>query len=124
MRKILTIGIIVIFVVGVVVILTNQNGDKQVAGDYGMTTATTTANDLNSYLMIEVASHNSVASCWTTINGGVYDLTAWIDRHPGGKEAILGLCGKDGSAAFDGQHGGQKRPAKELAGFQIGSLKK
>ncbi len=124
MRKILTIGIIVIFVVGVVVILTNRNGDRQASGDYGTTIATTTAKDLKSYSMTEVATHNSATSCWTTINGGVYDVTAWIGQHPGGKEAILGLCGKDGSAAFDGQHGGQKRPAKELAGFQIGSLSK
>jgi hypothetical protein len=33
------------------------------------------------------------------------------------------MCGVDASSAFDGQHGGEKRPANELAGFKIGTLK-
>jgi hypothetical protein len=56
------------------------------------------------------------------INGGVYDLTAWISKHPGGERAILSICGKDGSAAFNDQHGGQRRPANELSGFKIGTI--
>ncbi|MBL8158019.1 cytochrome b5 domain-containing protein [bacterium] len=58
------------------------------------------------YSAADVASHNSSSDCWSIINGGVYDLTSWIPRHPGGERAIEGLCGKDGSAAFNGQHGG------------------
>jgi hypothetical protein len=34
------------------------------------------------------------------------------------------ICGKDGSSAFDSQHGGEKKPEKILAGFQIGTLAK
>jgi cytochrome b involved in lipid metabolism len=52
----------------------------------------------------------------------VYDLTAWISKHPGGERAILSICGKDGSAAFNDQHGGQRRPANELSGFKIGTI--
>lgn len=74
--------------------------------------------------MAEVAMHNSKASCYTTIDGSVYDVTSWIDQHPGGADAILSLCGKDGTAAFADQHGGQRRPANELAGFKIGELAK
>lgn len=70
----------------------------------------------------EVATHNSGASCWTSISGSVYDLTAWITRHPGGRGAILRLCGVDGTAAFQAQHGGQGRPERELATFKIGTL--
>jgi cytochrome b involved in lipid metabolism len=58
------------------------------------------------------------------VNGGVYDLTSWIGQHPGGSKAILGICGKDGSAAFNEQHSSQRRPANELAGFKIGVLAK
>jgi hypothetical protein len=32
------------------------------------------------------------------------------------------MCGIDGSAPFNDQHGGEKRPANELAGFLIGDL--
>lgn len=74
--------------------------------------------------MSQVATHDSGTSCWTTINGKVYDLTNWVYRHPGGPGAILSLCGTDGSAAFNYQHGGQRRPANELAGFYIGDLTK
>jgi len=72
--------------------------------------------------MAQVAAHNSASSCWTAINGKVYNLTAWIDQHPGGPEAILSLCGTDGTAAFEAQHGGQARPEAELANFYVGPL--
>jgi cytochrome b involved in lipid metabolism len=74
------------------------------------------------YTMADVALHNSAASCWSAINGGVYDLTSWINQHPGGQGTILSICGIDGSSAFNNQHGGQRRPASELTGFQIGTL--
>jgi cytochrome b involved in lipid metabolism len=77
-----------------------------------------------SYTMADVAAHNSRTSCYTAINGNVYNLTSWITQHPGGQEAILSLCGKDGSAAFNTQHGGERRPANELAGFKIGVIAK
>jgi len=72
--------------------------------------------------MAKVAQHNSASSCWTAINGNVYDLTNWIDQHPGGQGPILSLCGTDGSAAFNGQHGGQRRPESELSNFLLGPL--
>lgn len=75
-----------------------------------------------SYTLTEVAKHASASSCWTAINGKVYDVTAWISQHPGGQRAILGLCGKDGSSAFNGQHAGQGRPTAELKQFLIGTL--
>jgi len=84
------------------------------------TTASTSATA--SYDMDEVIKHNLVTDCWTVVNGSVYDVTAWVDKHPGGREAIISLCGKDGSAAFNNQHGGQPDPATALVGFKIGSL--
>ncbi len=92
-------------------------------------TATTTqpstvSTTPSGYTSAEVAAHATRTSCWTSINGNVYDVAAWISKHPGGVDAILSLCGKDGTAAFSGQHGGQKRPETELAGFKIGVLTK
>jgi cytochrome b involved in lipid metabolism len=74
------------------------------------------------YTMAQVAAHSSASSCWAAINGNVYDLTSWVNQHPGGPGAILSLCGTDGSDAFNGQHGGQRRPASELAQFLLGPL--
>ncbi len=84
-------------------------------------TPTTTAK---TFTLAQVAVHNNQTSCYSAINGVVYDLTSWISRHPGGAQEILGICGKDGSSAFNGQHGTQGRPASILAGFEIGTLTK
>lgn len=75
-----------------------------------------------SYSLADVAKHKEASSCWTAISGSVYDLTAWIDQHPGGSENILRTCGIDATAAFQAQHGGQGRPEAELASFKIGAL--
>jgi cytochrome b involved in lipid metabolism len=76
------------------------------------------------YAMEEVAKHNSKESCWTVIRGEVYDLTNWIDKHPGGADKILKICGKDGTDLFIKQHGGKEKPEKVLESFKIGTLKK
>ncbi len=75
------------------------------------------------YTLSEVGQHSIASNCWSTVNGKVYNLTSWISKHPGGSEAIISMCGKDASSAFNGQHGGQARPASELANFAIGTLK-
>jgi len=87
-------------------------------------THTGTEDQSKNYTLAMVATHKNATSCWSTINGKVYDLTSWINKHPGGPQRILSICGKDGSSAFNGQHGGQSRPADELAGFYIGELDK
>lgn len=74
------------------------------------------------YTMADVATHNSQASCWTVIDGSVYDLTQWISKHPGGPQAILALCGRDGTAAFRDEHDHAQRQENVLAGFKIGTL--
>lgn len=84
-------------------------------------TATTTTG---SYTMTQVATHKNAASCWTVISGTVYDLTQWISEHPGGEDAILSICGIDGSEAFNNQHGGEQKQADILATYKIGRLTK
>ncbi len=86
------------------------------------TTPSTPSPTTSTYSLAAVATHNNASSCWSAINGNVYDLTRWINQHPGGPGAILSICGKDGSAAFNDQHGGQGRPANELAGFHLAPL--
>ncbi len=90
----------------------------------GTTSDTTPVSTTKSFTLAQVATHNSQTSCYSAINGVVYDLTLWISRHPGGQREILGICGKDGSVAFNGQHGSQGRPASILSGFEIGVLAK
>jgi cytochrome b involved in lipid metabolism len=83
-------------------------------------TAGSAQSGAKTFTMAQVASHNSAVSCYTAIGGSVYDLTSFINQHPGGSAAIKSLCGIDGTAAFNAQHGGQSRPANELASLKIG----
>ena len=76
------------------------------------------------YTMEKVKVNNSATSCWSAINGNVYDLTNWINQHPGGSGAIRGLCGTDGSAEFSGKHKGQSNPESRLASYLLGPLAK
>ena len=75
------------------------------------------------YTLADVASHKTPSNCWTAVNGKVYDLTAWIARHPGGEMPIEGMCGVDATSKFAAQHGGQVKPENVLGGFYIGNLK-
>jgi cytochrome b involved in lipid metabolism len=74
------------------------------------------------FSQIKVAQHADATSCYTVINGNVYDLTAWIGAHPGGPSAILSLCGTDGTEKFMAQHKGAQKQMDILAGFYIGTL--
>lgn len=88
-----------------------------------VTTIKETPSTPSGYTMAEVSVHNTVNSCWSVVDGNVYDLTSYISRHPGGEKNILRICGKDGSSAFEGQHGGESKPEKILASYKIGPLK-
>ena len=63
--------------------------------------------------LAEVGQHAGAASCWSVVDGSVYDLTKWVNSHPGGPNRILAMCGKDGTSAFNGQH----RPSDPAVGF-------
>lgn len=82
----------------------------------------TTTSQSSGITLNMVAAHDSRESCWTSINGNVYDVTSWIPNHPGGEKAILQLCGTDGSKKFNEQHGGAEKQAMILVGFKIGTL--
>lgn len=70
----------------------------------------------------KVAKHDSTASCWSIVGRSVYDLTSYVNRHPGGSRRITMICGHDGTAAFRGQHAGSSRVARDLAPYRIGRL--
>jgi len=76
------------------------------------------------YTMDQVKANNSSASCWSVIDGNVYDLTRWINSHPGGAGAIKGLCGIDGTQEFNRQHYGQRDPLQRLKLYLLGPLSK
>ncbi len=84
------------------------------------TTTGETSTTTPSYTQTEVASHKDATSCYTVISGSVYDLTMWVNMHPGGKGAILSLCGVDGTERFMNKHKGGEKYMGILARYKIG----
>ena len=76
------------------------------------------------YTMAQVAANNSAKSCWAVIEGSVYNLTNWINSHPGGTGAIISLCGTEATSSFNAQHANQSRPSSRLSGYLLGPLAK
>lgn len=74
------------------------------------------------YALTDISSHNNTDSCYSAISGSVYDLTMFVNIHPGGKSAILSICGKDGTDAFMNQHRGGSKFMKILTRYKIGNL--
>lgn len=49
----------------------------------------------------EVALNKSSSSAWIVINDKVYDVTKFLCEHPGGKDVILNIAGRDATEDFD-----------------------
>jgi cytochrome b involved in lipid metabolism len=110
------IGVVLIALVGGLVFLQNRDAAAPAP-------VTTTPSDTSAtYTLADVQTHSDASSCWTVIDGTVYDLTQWIPQHPGGEAAIESICGIDGSAAFHGQHDHAQEQESILATFKIGTL--
>lgn len=74
------------------------------------------------FTLADVEHHKDATSCYAVINGNVYDLTAWINMHPGGKDKILSLCGTDGTDRFMQKHKGGQKFMDILNRFKIGVI--
>ena len=107
-------------------------GDKEIFGEVlrgaaatPVASATPTPSATTSgYTMAQVAANNSAKSCWAVIEGSVYNLTNWINSHPGGTGAIISLCGTEATSSFNAQHANQSRPSSRLSGYLLGPLAK
>lgn len=47
-----------------------------------------------------ILQHNSRHSCWIVIHAQVYDITSFLDAHPGGAGILLRYAGKDATAEY------------------------
>jgi cytochrome b involved in lipid metabolism len=52
----------------------------------------------------EVARHSSPSDMWTIYRGNVYNITPFLDYHPGGEEDLLKAAGTDCTELYDKHH--------------------
>ena len=104
-------------------VLAGHSGAESVwLEDTDMAAPTAVIPPKSTIALSEVALHATVDDCWSVVNGNVYDLTQWINEHPGGSGPVESMCGIDASTPFNNQHNGQGEPETALASFQIGIL--
>jgi lysylphosphatidylglycerol synthetase-like protein (DUF2156 family) len=78
---VVTAGLLIALIgLGVWTLLDKKQSQKAVQNEQAQTKIYTTG---------EVARHSSKSDCWTIISGDVYNLTEFINRHPG---EILRAC--------------------------------
>ncbi|CAG9771826.1 unnamed protein product [Ceutorhynchus assimilis] len=69
----------------------------------------------------EVEWHDSPKDCWIVIYDRVYDVTDFLDTHPGGEDILLEHAGRDATVAFRGS-GHSAQAIRALDKYLIGSL--
>ncbi|KKP37373.1 MAG: NADH-cytochrome b5 [Candidatus Peregrinibacteria bacterium GW2011_GWF2_33_10] len=52
----------------------------------------------------EIARHSTENDCYLIVNDKVYDVTSYINKHPGGKNNIIKYCGQESSKIFAAIH--------------------
>uniref|UniRef100_A0A8D8FZW3 Cytochrome b5 reductase 4 n=1 Tax=Culex pipiens TaxID=7175 RepID=A0A8D8FZW3_CULPI len=52
----------------------------------------------------ELAEHNKAGDMWMAIRGKVYNVTSYLDFHPGGVDELTRGAGKDATSLFDEVH--------------------
>ena len=52
----------------------------------------------------EFVKHNTADDCWITVNGNVYDLTDFIEMHPGGQTPLIQNAGHDATTLYNKIH--------------------
>ena len=59
---------------------------------------------MSEYSIEEVAFHNDENDAWIIINNDVYDITDFLDEHPGGKMILISVLGEDATELFEELH--------------------
>ena len=52
----------------------------------------------------DLKTHNDSNDCWIAVHSKIYDVTDFLEAHPGGSGIILKYAGNDATAAYDEVH--------------------
>jgi len=71
----------------------------------------------------ELREHTTKDNIWLLLEGKVYDVTKFLEEHPGGDEVILSEAGKDATEAFE-DVGHSEEARVLLPGMLVGAFEK
>ncbi len=105
--KYITLLSFVMFVGGFVALAFYAPAKKP--GDMSIKTTTGTStsplgNIAPGLTLSEVAKHSTQSDCYLIVNDGVYDVTSYINQHPGGVKNITSRCGTEATKTFSAIH--------------------
>ncbi|GAB4844092.1 hypothetical protein Ancab_014056 [Ancistrocladus abbreviatus] len=66
------------------------------------------------FTLAEVSAHNNPNDCWLIVHGKVYDVTKFLEEHPGGDEVLLSTTGIRKDATDDFEDVGHSSSAKAM----------
>lgn len=73
------------------------------------------------YRLEDINGHNTSKATWLVIHDKVYDVTTFLEEHPGGEEVLLEQAGADATESFEDV--GHSIDARELLlQYYIGEL--
>ncbi|XP_069595180.1 cytochrome b5 type B isoform X1 [Ranitomeya imitator] len=73
------------------------------------------------YSLEDVRKRNSAKELWLVIHGRVYDITRFVEEHPGGEEVLFEQAGADATESFEDV--GHSVDAREmLKQYYVGDL--
>jgi len=79
------------------------------------------STEVKKYSKKEVAKHTDKSSTWIIIHNNIYDVTKFLEEHPGGEEVLLEQAGKDATENFEDV--GHSTDARTMMkDFHIGEL--
>jgi cytochrome b involved in lipid metabolism len=79
----------------------------------------------SAYTLEQVTEHNKQDDTWVIINNKVYDVSSFVEKHPGGPDKILNVAGQEVTEKFNNVSAHIKNMdniEKYLEGMEIGSL--
>ena len=68
-----------------------------------------------------VQQHATPDNCWIIISNNIYDVTNYMNLHPGAASTIIPYCGADATNAFATKDKANPSPHSDFATSQLGS---
>ncbi|EEU34801.1 uncharacterized protein NECHADRAFT_39634 [Fusarium vanettenii 77-13-4] len=79
------------------------------------------AAETKTFTINEVSQHKTRDDCYIIIRDKVYNVSKFLDEHPGGDDVIMDMAGEDTTEAFDDV--GHSEEANEmLAAIFVGEI--